>query len=34
MTKSIEQTTKDEQHKKGMSGIAKCINELNKIFTD
>ena len=34
MTKNIEQTIKEEQHKKAMSGIAKCINELDKIMTE
>lgn len=28
MARNVEQTTKDEQHKKGMAHIAKCINEL------
>jgi hypothetical protein len=32
MAKSIEQTTKEEQHKKGSSSIAKCIVELEKIM--
>jgi hypothetical protein len=30
MARSIEQTTREEQHKKGMANIAKCINELEK----
>jgi hypothetical protein len=34
MTKSIEQTTREEQHKKGSSNIAKCIAELEKIFKE
>lgn len=34
MARSIEQTTKDEQHKKGMANIAKCINELEKVITE
>jgi hypothetical protein len=34
MTRNIEQTTKDEQHKKGMTHIGKCISELEKIFAE
>ena len=26
MARNVEQTTKEEQHKKGMANIAKCIN--------
>lgn len=34
MTKSIEQTTKEEQHKKGSANIAKCIGQLQKVFVE
>jgi hypothetical protein len=34
MARTIEQTTKDEQHKKGIATIAKCINELEKVITE
>ena len=34
MTKNIEQTIKEEQHKKAMPGIAKCINELDKVMAE
>lgn len=34
MARSIEQTVKDEQHKKGMGNIAKCIAELEKLIAE
>lgn len=34
MTKIVEQTTKEEQHKKGISTIAKCKGELEKILKE
>jgi hypothetical protein len=34
MTRELEKTTKEEQHKKGSSIIAKCITDLSKVFAE